>query len=81
MRGLTLLTRLLFVAYFVEVGLLLAFVPWSPFWERNVIAELVPAIGSVMRNPFVRGGVTGLGIVNLAAGLAELVSLLPLRRG
>jgi hypothetical protein len=75
-----LFTRLLFVAYFVEVGLLLVFVPWSAFWEHNYFAGAVPAIGAIMRNAFVRGAVSGLGLVNLVAGLVELVSLLPKRR-
>ncbi len=75
-----LFTRLLFVAYFIEVGLLLVVVPWSAFWEHNYFAHAVPAIGAVMRNAFVRGAVSGLGFVSLAAGVVELVSLLPGRR-
>jgi hypothetical protein len=31
-----------------------------------------PAIQSVVTNNFVRGAVTGLGVVNLVMGLAEL---------
>ena len=32
-----------------------------------------PAITPWLVNDFVRGGVTGLGVVNLVAGLADLV--------
>jgi hypothetical protein len=32
-----------------------------------------------MTNNFVRGGVTGLGVVNLFAGLADLALLLSIR--
>ncbi len=42
--------------------------------------EQVPWIAAVARNNFVRGAVTGLGIVNLAAGLAELLALFAMRR-
>jgi hypothetical protein len=62
------------------VGLLLVFVPWSPFWERNYFADLVPSIGWVTRNFFMRGAVSGLGLVNLVAGLAEMFSLFSSRR-
>ena len=34
-NGQLMLKRLLLVVYFIEVGLLLVLVPWSPFWERN----------------------------------------------
>jgi hypothetical protein len=66
---------LLIVAYFVEAGLLLLVVPWSGFWERNYFAQSVPLIGSLTTNFFVRGAVSGLGLVNVAAGLTELFSV------
>jgi hypothetical protein len=68
------------VAYFLEVGLLLLFVPWSPFWERNHFAALVPALGWMTKNFFVRGAVSGLGLVNLVAAVAELFSVFTSRR-
>lgn len=74
------MTRLLLVAYFIEVGFLLLVVPWSGFWERNVLAQVVPGLGAVTANLFVRGAVSGLGLVNLAAGLSELLSVFSSRR-
>jgi len=71
---------LLFVAYFLEVGLLLILVPWSPAWERNYFIDALPAVESFAKSGFVRGAVTGLGIVNLVAGLAELRALFAWRR-
>jgi len=68
------------VAYFLEVGLLLVFVPWSAFWDRNYFAALVPAIAEASKNPYVRGAVSGLGLVNIVAGLAELFSIFSSRR-
>ena len=64
--------RLLYVAFFLEVGLLLVVLPWSGFWERNYFAEAWPALQPWLTNNFVRGAVTGLGLVNLYAGFAEL---------
>lgn len=69
------LRRLLFVAFFVEVGLLLIVLPWSGFWERNYFAQAWPALRPLLTNNFVRGAITGLGFVNLLAGFAELASL------
>jgi hypothetical protein len=74
------LKRLLLVAYFIEVGLLLVLVPWSPFWERNYFLTAFPALLDVIRNNYVRGGVSGLGVVNLLMGFSELASVLLARR-
>jgi len=73
------LGRLLLLAYFIEVGLVLLVVPWSPFWERNYFLGLWPALGEVTRSNLVRGAVSGLGIINLWAAMAELATLFGLR--
>src|SRR5688500_13888090 len=54
------LKRLLLVAYFIEVGLLLVLVPWSQFWERNYFLTAYPALHDIIRNNYVRGAVSGL---------------------
>ena len=74
------LKRLLFVAYFLEVGLLLVLVPWSAFWERNYFAVTFPVLQEILKNNYVRGAVSGLGIVNLLMGFEELASVLWARR-
>jgi hypothetical protein len=66
---------LVYVAFFLEVGLLLIVVPWSSFWDRNYFASAWPGLRTLMTNNFVRGGVTGLGVVNVIAGLADLALL------
>ena len=68
--------RLFIIAFFFEFGIALLVVPWSSFWDRNYFAESVPLIHTIIRNNFVRGAVSGLGLVNLASGLVELISLL-----
>jgi hypothetical protein len=72
-EGSRLFRRLLFVAFFVEVGLLLIVLPWSSFWDGNYFGYAWPVIKPVLMNDFVRGAVSGLGVLNLFAGLAELV--------
>lgn len=75
----SLLRRLLFLAYFVEVGLVLLVVPWSPFWDRNYLVTLWPAIAPVTGSNFVRGAVSGLGLINLWAAVAEIAALFGMR--
>jgi hypothetical protein len=74
------LKRLIFVAYFLEVGLLLVLVPWSAFWERNYFAASFPLLQDILRNNFLRGAVSGLGVVNLLGGFNDLADLLMARR-
>ncbi len=62
------------------MGVLLVFVPWSAFWEHNYFAHVVPGLSHLLMNNFVRGAVSGLGAVNVVAGLAELLSLFSRRR-
>lgn len=46
--------------------------PWSAFWERNYFVYAWPSLRPVLTNHFLRGAVSGLGVVNLLAGFAEL---------
>ena len=71
----TLIRRLVYVAFFVEVGLLLLVLPWSSFWDHNYFALTWPAIRPFLTNNFVRGAVTGLGGLNLLMGAVDLVML------
>jgi hypothetical protein len=80
-RGKVLIRRLVVIAFFVEVGLLLMVLPWSVFWEQNYFAHAWPVVEPIFLNNFVRGGISGLGLVNLVAGLSELMSIFVSREG
>jgi hypothetical protein len=54
--------------------------PWSEFWENNYFAVAWPVVRSIVTNNFVRGGVSGLGVVNLVAGFADLLVALTARQ-
>jgi hypothetical protein len=60
----------------LEIGLLLVLIHWSRFWERNYFADLVPAIRFVMSNNYVRGAVSGLGLLNIWLALVELAGMI-----
>ena len=74
------MTRLLLVAFFLEAGFALIIVPWSAFWDRNYFAQSFPIVQAIITNNFVRGAVSGLGVINLAVGVRELVAVLVARR-
>ena len=70
------LARVLLIVYFLETGLVLIVAPWSTFWERNWLVEISPLVDGVMRRSAVRGAVSGVGVVNVCAGVFELAALL-----
>ena len=47
-------------------------IPWSTFWERNFFVEWSPALEALLTSNYVRGAISGLGLVNVAAALVEL---------
>jgi hypothetical protein len=66
--------------FFVQVGLLLIVLPWWPaFWEHNYFAFAWPWLQPLLANNFVRGAVSGLGLVNLFAGFADLARVFAAR--
>jgi len=60
--------------------LVLLVTPWSEFWDHNYFVSTVPALRAVLQNNFVRGAVTGIGVLTVMAGLAELGAVLAGRR-
>lgn len=71
--------RLLLTVFFFEAGLVLVILPWSGYWERNYFAQLWPPLQMFLVNDYVRGAVSGLGLVNMLAGVAEIWSFLAAR--
>ena len=65
---------MLMAIYLVEAGIVLIVAPWTPFWDQNYFAHVLPWLGHLMGNPYVRGGVTGVGLVTGFAGLRDLSS-------
>ncbi|MGE5245086.1 MAG: hypothetical protein ACM3SQ_12730 [Betaproteobacteria bacterium] len=53
--------------------------PWSAFWDHNYFATTWPVLYPIITNNFVRGAITGLGVVNLCAGFLELAVIFAAR--
>jgi hypothetical protein len=71
--------RLLLATLFLWAGFLLILVPWSVFWDRNYFVQSLPALQPLMANNYMRGAISGLGLLNVYFGLAELVSAITSR--
>ena len=50
-------------------------IPWSAFWERNYFVTWSEALTGLLASTYTRGAVSGLGLVNVWAALAELADM------
>jgi hypothetical protein len=61
------------VLFWLEVGLILMVAPWTPFWENNSLLLGFPSLREFLMHEFVRGMVSGLGLVDIWLAIAEAV--------
>lgn len=66
----------LLVYAFAALGVFLLAVPWSPVWDVSTAGYVPTPVGPWLRSGFVRGLVSGLGLLNLRAAWGEARSLL-----
>lgn len=63
------ISHVLVVLLWIELGILLILVPWSEYWEINSFLYEYPRIRIVAGNAFLRGAISGLGVVNVLLAL------------
>jgi hypothetical protein len=61
-----------FAIFALELGVFLVIFPWLGSWDLNWFPLQSPAVRTVWINPYFRGALSGLGLVNLYIGFAEL---------
>ena len=57
----------------VEIGVVLTVLPWTPYWSRNNLFALYPGLRALMLHGFVRGLVSGIGLLDLWIGISVAV--------
>ena len=67
------LSLVIFVIFCIELGMLLAVLPWTPVWVNNGLVADSPLLKSILQGNFVRGLVTGCGLVDIWIGIWEAV--------
>jgi hypothetical protein len=67
-------THLLSALCSLSIGLVLVVVPWWPqwLWDANVLVDHWPLLRRLVLSPFLRGAVTGLGLVNVLLAFQEV---------
>ena len=76
------LTIVFFILICFEIGILLLILPWTPYpqWNDNYLLAMAsdhlhwPGLAVFVKNGFVRGAVSGLGVLNILLGFWEIVN-------
>jgi hypothetical protein len=77
LQRMSLLVLVLFCFY---IGGLLAILPWSPrYWDQNAWLLSHPTLQTLLGKGWVRGTVSGLGLLDIWIGISELLNYKDLR--
>jgi hypothetical protein len=74
------LTTVIYVIFCFEVGLFLLIYPWTIAWPNNYFAWIAPGViqapwNEFWNNTWVRGALSGIGVVNLWIAITEVFQM------
>ncbi len=61
------------VVFYIELGMLLAVLPWTRLWTNNTLLMQLPRLNAILQLNFARGVVTGVGLLDIWIGIWEAV--------
>lgn len=67
------------VAIAIWAGMLVIVLPWTRLWTENPLLGSVPALKHVLNQPFLRGMISGVGLVDVWMGFADALHYRDLR--
>jgi len=71
---------LFFALYCIEAGVFFTIVPWTRVWTVNPWLHHSMAIAVWADNPFVRGFISGFGVVHIMIGVRYIIAFARERR-
>lgn len=69
------LWAVLLITFCLEIGLFLLVFPWTEAWDTNYFANSITRLRQFWDNMYLRGAVSGLGVVNLYIAASEAFRL------
>ena len=69
------MAAVLLITFCLEIGLFLLIFPWTEYWDTNYFVSLTQHWRQYLDNMYVRGAVSGLGVINLYISLVEVFRL------
>jgi hypothetical protein len=68
-------SALTFILFCMALGAVLVVFPWLDDWHQNFFSALVPEWHNLWDNSYVRGAISGLGVVNFYIAFLEILRL------
>jgi hypothetical protein len=65
----------LVITFCLEIGFFLLIFPWTESWTSNYFSTLIPEWKMRWDNMYLRGAISGLGVVNLYISFTEIFRL------
>ena len=62
---------MVFIALCIEIGIFLLLFPWSEVWAQYFLLGQFPWLRSIYMSHYLRGAISGLGLVNLWLGVSQ----------
>lgn len=72
------ITVIVYIVISFEIGILLLLLPWSSWWHDNFFLYFItgklhaPWVATFLTHKAVRGAVTGIGMLNILAGIYDI---------
>jgi hypothetical protein len=66
---------LFFALYCLEAGLFFLIMPWTRLWTLNPLLHSNVTMSLVAGNPFVRGFISGFGVIHLIIAVKDIVRI------
>ncbi len=70
---------IIYVLFCLEIGLMLTLVPWTDAWTHNTYIFGSQWLRTLLQSGFVRGLVTGIGLIDIWLGIWEAVQYRDIR--
>ena len=71
---------LFFALYCLEAGVFFVIVPWTRVWAINPILHHNLALAVWADDPFVRGFISGFGVIHILIGVRDIIAISRARR-
>jgi hypothetical protein len=69
--------RIVLLILWFELGVVLILLPWSDVWDVNYFLYQYPSLGFILKNSYLRGMISGLGVTNIMFALEAFRSRTP----
>ncbi len=73
------ITVVVYILISFEIGILLMIIPWKPYWDDNFFLYFITGklhaawVATFLKHKLVRGAVSGLGVLNILAGVYDII--------